>query len=248
MFTDTDDQSKTETEQPSTVTLEDQLKLIVNSEGKQKYETVDKAIAALKASQEFIPKLESDNKTLKEQLDELKAELGKRSSVEDVVSKLLHKEDKTGTEPAKVTPTDSGKLDEKSVEQMLSSLLEKRDAESSQKVNQKKVEEAFTEKFGTDAKVKFQELAKEIDVTVEELQQLSAKSPNMVLKLIPNPVKPTKVTNSGFNTTGFLNRPVEDAPLQVPNKSLLAGASSREQVAALKSHRDAVYKKHNVQQ
>ena len=247
MFAEKDDQSKPETQTPSELSVEDQLKQIVNSEGKQKYDTVDKAVAALKASQEFIPKLESENKTLKQQLEELQAELGKRSSVEDVVSKLLHKEDKPIAEPQKEQPSEAGKLDEKSVEQVLSSLLKKREIESSQKSNQKKVEEAFIEKFGSDAKAKFQELAKDINVSEEELQQLSAKSPDMILRLIPTPEKAPKITQSGFNTTGFLSRQKEEAPLQAPNKSLLAGASTKELTSGFKAHMQSVYKKHNVQ-
>lgn len=246
MFTDKDDQSDKVTETPSTVSLDDQLKLIVNSEGKQKYESVDKAIAALKASQEFIPQLENDNKTLKEKLAELEAELSKRSSVEDVISKLLPKEDKEKAEPVKGTPPDNG-INEKSVEELLSSLLNKREAETSRKSNQETVEKAFIEKFGDSAKTKFSELAKESNLSIAELQELSAKSPSVVLRLLPELKQAPKTTSGGFNTSALFSRPQQEQPLQDPNKSLLAGANSKEVRTAWRAHVEAVHKKLNVE-
>jgi hypothetical protein len=251
MFEKPDDQSGIKTEENTTQTtntFDDKLKEIVNEEGKPKYSDLDKALDALKHSQEFIPKLETDNKTLREQLDQMKLELEKRAGVEEVVNKILaSKEDKNKPEPEKEQPSNTG-VNEKSVEEILSSLLEKRSQEESKKANQSLVEKAFVEKFGDSAETKFQELAKETNLSVEELQELSAKSPNMVLKLIPDSKPAPKVNSGGFNTAAMFNKTEEETTsLQRPTKSVLAGATSKELAEEMRRHRDLVYKKLQIE-
>lgn len=249
MFDKTDDQSGSEQKDtPNTLSFDDKLKEIVNEEGKQKYTDLEKALDALKHSQDFIPKLETDNKTLREQLEAAQAELGKRSSVEDVVSKLLNKgEDNKTQEPSKEQPSDNGFSEEK-IAELVSSLLEKKNVESSLKQNQKMVEKAFIEKFGDNAAAKFQELAKETNISVEELQQLSAKSPNMVLKLVPDSKPIPKVSTNGVNTSALFGGRSEegDGSPQKASKSVLAGATSRDLREEMRKHKEYVYKKHGI--
>lgn len=243
-----DDQSdKTLDDKPTeTISLEDRLKGIVNEEGKQKYDNVDKALDALKNSQNFIPTLEKDNKSLRMELETLKGELSKRGDVESVVNKLLQKEEdnkpvvETGQPPA---PT----IDEGSIAELVSSLLEKREFNSRKETNVSKVESAFVEKFGDQAATKFQELAKETNLTVKDLEELSAKSPDAVLRLIPDSPKAPQMSFSKVNTSALFGLEKEDKGLQASTKSVLAGATSRDLKNEMLRHKQAVYDKHKVE-
>ena len=244
MFNKDDQSNEQESPAPTNSLFGDQLKAIVNESGTQKYDTVDTALAALKSSQEFIPKLEDDNKTLRSELDTLKAELEKRSSVEDVVSKLLNKEDKP-LEQTKETPSSSA-LDTDSVKQILSSLLQEEKAQTTSESNKEKVKQGFVEKYGDTAGTKFDEMAKSAGMSTDDLISLSAKSPALVLRLIPEANKGPSVSTGGFNTSVFTATGDDSGDIKPAAQSVLAGATAKDLRTEMSRHKEAVYKKHNV--
>ena len=244
MFNNDDQSNKQESPAPDNSLFGDQLKTIVNESGNQKYDDVNTALSALKSSQEFIPKLEDDNKTLRSELDTLKAELEKRSSVEDVVSKLLNKEDKP-LEQTQETPSSSA-LDTDSVKQILSSLLQEEKAQSTSSTNKEKVKQGFIEKYGDTAGTKFGEMAKEAGMSTDELESLAAKSPSLVLQLIPKTNKGPSVSTGGFNSSVFTATGDDSGDIKPASQSVLAGATARDLSAEMARHKEAVYKKHNV--
>ena len=244
MFNKDDQSNEQESPAPTNSLFGDQLKAIVNESGTQKYDSVDTALAALKSSQEFIPKLEDDNKTLREQLDAATAELSKRSSVEDVVSKLLNKEDKP-LEQTQGTPP-SPALDTDSVKQILSSLLQEEKAQTTSESNKEKVKQGFVEKYGNTAGTKFDELAKSAGMSTDDLISLASKSPDLVLRLIPETNKGPSVSTGGFNSGIFTATATDTGEIKPSVSSVLAGATAGELKTEMARHKEAVYKRLGV--
>ena len=244
MFNNDDQSNKQESPATDNSLFGDQLKSIVNESGNQKYEDVNTALAALKSSQEFIPKLEGDNQSLRGELDALKAELEKRSSVEDVVSKLLNKEDKP-LEQASETPSSSA-LDTDSVKQILSSLLQEEKAQTTSSSNKEKVKQGFIEKYGDSAGTKFEELAKGANMSSQDLEQLAAKSPDLVLRLIPEVNKGPSVSTGGFNSSIFTASGDDSGDIKPSAQSVLAGATAKDLRNEMLRHKEAVYKRLQV--
>lgn len=238
-----DDQSKEQT--PTSGMFADQLKNITNEEGTQKYDTVDKALEALSHSQSFIKQLQTDNAKLKAQEIESSGELSKREELETIVSRLMQKQEQPAV--AEASQPAAPVTSEQSIEDVVANLLRKQSTETSANDNKQKVISAFTEKFGVNASQKFQELAQETGITVKELEELSAKSPAMVLKLVPEPTRQPSVTSGSFNTSAF-SPPAKPEGVQPPTVSVLAGATSKDLKAEMLRHKEAVYKKYGVTQ
>lgn len=242
----TDDQSQT----PNTSgdPLKDLLSGITNEDGKQKYDDVEKALVGLKNSQDFISTLKTEKSTIEQQLAEAQAELAKRSSVEDVVSKLITK-DGSQTPPTD-TPSNTG-LDEKSIEALiaktLNSSLASKSAEDTKRANQSKVVDALTEQFGDQAKAKFAEIAKDSGLSTDELVEISAKSPELVLKLVPSKPADVNLTTGSQNSNSFsFSQTDQSGKIQPSATSVLAGASTQDLKAEMLRHKEAIYKKYNI--
>ena len=243
-----DDQSENSTPPSNTDMFKDQLSVIKNEDGNQKYDSVDKALEALKHSQEFIEQLKRDNADLTSKFSGVETELSKRSEIEDVVSKLLQGKSEP-TSPVEQGTPPAQTLDENSIKSLVESVLANKGAQQSAESNKQKVANAFVERFGTNAKSKFDELARETDMTPEQLQQLSEKSPAMVLKLLPTSSSSPRVSVGGYNTSGFVDSSEEEftGKLAPPETSILSGATSKDLKAEMLRHKVAVYKRHNVE-
>ena len=111
--------------------------------------------------------------------------------------------------------------------------------------NEKAVSDSLFSKFGDKTSEVVSSKAAELGMSVEGLQKLSQSSPQAALQLFQ-----VQGVTQPKTTLGSVNIPPthsqEDA-LQPPEKSLLRGASTKEQIAYLHRVRDLVYKKHNVE-
>lgn len=218
----------------------DQLSSIRNEEGKPKYDSVDKALEALKHSQEFIPQLKHENEELKRKLEELSANSEKMSKVEEMLERLAAKGAEDG-QPANQS------LDEQSVLALLEKQLEQRDQLSAAKQNVQTVQSKLQEKFGDKAAEAVRQKAEELGTTPEELGLLAERNPKMVLAYFgASAPSKNKITTPGQNTTSISSTQTEEG-LQRPAKSLLAGATSKEQAEYMRRVREEVYKRLGVQ-
>ena len=112
--------------------------------------------------------------------------------------------------------------------------------------NEKQVSDALFGQYGDKTQEVVASKASELGMTVEALQSLSQTSPQAALQLFNQ----GSVSQAPKTTMGSMNIPTgfqKEEGLAPPEKSLLRGASTRDQIAYLHKVRDAVYQKHNVE-
>ena len=221
---------------------QDLLNAIRNERGEQKYTDIPKALEGLKNAQEYIPQLKTQLQEREEELARLREELTRKSAVEDVVSQL-------GTSQTKPNTTDAS-LDEQKATALFEQLLEQRSAKEAAMSNQQAVTNKLVETFGSQeaAKKAIASKAAELGTTAEEIGQLSMRNPSLVLELFKTVQGGSKSTppKATVNTDAFLGQPAKENSLQPPTKSLLAGATYKEQLEYLRQVRADVYKKHGI--
>lgn len=219
----------------------DLLAMIKNEEGKQKYDSLPKALEGLVNAQQYIPQLKTELQQKEAELNELRAKLAQQASVEDVVSRLTAK----ANQPEAVAqPAPAGGLDEKAVMSLMEQLLEQRTAASTQAANQAKVQDALTAKYGDKASEVVAQRAQALGTTPQKIGELASQNPSLVLELFNTsaPKGPTP-TVSSVNSSGF-NAPVPE--LKKPERSLLGGATSKQQADYMRQIREAVYREHGI--
>ena len=208
--------------------------------GERKYKDIDSALKALKHSQEYIPDIKGRLDATTAENEELKAQADKLSNLESIVEKLTAKE----VPPA--TPASAG-LDEQTVEQLLEQKLTQRDKDLTERGNLKEVTDALAAQYGTEAEKTFYDKATELGLDKDSFEKLAKTSPKAVLKFFPEN-KPAPRVSTGHNSAGiFTSTPEDGGTLKPPTESVLAGASTRDILAEMQRHKEAAYKKHNVQ-
>lgn len=220
----------------------DLLTRIVNEDGKPKYNTLEDALKALEHSQKFIPQLQSEAAEARRQAEELRAQVEKFGSIEEVVNRL------TAQNQQAAKPEDQQQvsgLDEQAAATLFQKLLNETRQQESAVSNEKTVNDALIAKYGDKASEVVAEKAKELGATPEEIRVLASQKPAMVLALFnttaSNKAGPAIV--NGQRTT--LNPPTQPE-LVKPVKSLLGGATSKEQAAYMREIKAHVYQKHGI--
>lgn len=218
----------------------DQLSMIKNENGEQKYDSIPKALDALAHSQQYIPQLKTEVSAKDAEIAALKEELAKREAVGDVVDKLTAQQ----AQPES-TPQVSG-LNEQDVLNLVQNFSQQQAQQQIAVTNEKLVSDALFGQYGDKTQEVVANKAAELGMTVEALQGLSQTSPQAALQLFG-----TSATSAPKTTSGSINisaqAPKETFDVAPPEKSLLRGASTNEQIDYLRKIRESVYKKHNVQ-
>lgn len=221
----------------------DQLAGIKNEDGNQKYDTIDKALEGLTHAQGYIPQLQSTLNTKDEEIATLKAELDKRQSVEEVVSRITQPKEAPIVAEA-TTPAAQG-FSQEDVAKLVQQELTKNQQVSTAQSNVQKVSDNLTSKFGAGVSDVIAQKAKELNTTSANLEQLASQSPEMVLALFNSAPQGTVSP-----TTGSVNIPHSkptDAPLERPASSLLSGSTSAEQVAYYNKVKQSIHARFGVQ-
>jgi hypothetical protein len=215
------------------------LAAITREDGTPKYDDIDKALDALKASQDHISVLESDNKSLKAKADEAK-------KLEEIVQRLggnMNNEEK----PEAKTNVSNGGLSEEAAIELVKKVLQGERQTSVAVNNVKRVNDTLIEKHGDEGARKLvAERAKALNMSLERFKQLSAESPDAALALIGGGTSTPSPSTSSFNLNG---KPKEELVVKRPEKSLLSGPGAtdkarREYLAQIKAN---VYKRFNVE-
>ena len=216
----------------------DKLKEIKNEAGEQKYDSLDKAIEALKHSQEYIPELKSNLSQKDQEIENLKAELQKKAALEEIVEKLTAKQAEQTSDPQ------ASGLDEQAVLNLVQGYSAEQEKAKALAQNEASVSEALFSQFGDKTPEIVAEKAKELGLSVNDLKDLSQRSPKAALNLFKVEVEQgAKFADSSVRLP--LNKQ-EDYTLEPPEKSLLNGASTKDQVEYLRKVRENVYKKYDV--
>lgn len=197
--------------QPQAPVLPDNVKDLVGP-GK-KYATVEKALEALGHAQDHIARIEAENA-------DIRARAESALSVEQVhetVQELLKKERETRA-PVSV--------DEAALSGVLDRALTQREAAKIAKDNANAVVGALSGKFGEKAQEQYELKAKELGLSVADLNELSKKSPKAVLGYFGIADKAPAVAKSH----GSLNTAALNTGAQLPEKpkSPMSGGTTKD--------------------
>jgi hypothetical protein len=221
----------------------DQLKGILNEQGQQKYDSLPKALEGLAHSQQYIPQLKTELLSKEAELVALRAQVAQQASIEDVVSRLSSQQkapQELGTPPA------TSGLDEQAVMQLVQQQLGQAKQLDQQSANTAQVQQALSSKFGDKAAEMVQIKARDLNTTPEALGQLAKQNPSLVLALFN-----TSASSTTSPTIGSVNIPpysTDRPPLEKPTKSLLSGATSKQQREFMLKVKADVYAKHGITQ
>lgn len=233
--------------QNTSVPADDQLANLLtgikNENGQPKYDSVPKALEGLAHAQAYIPQLKAELSQRDQEIARLREELNKRESVEDVVSRLTatqRENESQGTPPA------TSGLNEEAVLQLVQKALGQQKAYDQAAQNQAQVQQALTSKFGEKAHEAVKAKASELGISPQKLGQLASESPAMVLALFNTSAQPTVKPTTGSQHIPATYMP-EQPKLERPAKSLLSGATSKEQTEFMRKVKADVYAKLGVQ-
>lgn len=223
---------------PAQDPYQDLLGSIRNEQGAPKYRDIPSALDGLKHSQEFIQTLKREKQEVEDKLRAMQQELEKRSSVEDIVQRLASQNGDAGK-------TNTSGLSEQQIAELVASQLTQHQQASIEAQNLKSVNDTLIQRFGEKAGETLKAKADELGLTVQQLGDLAKKTPKAVLAYFPEAQQQQQVPKQGLNTSGFQGTPApQDIP--APSKSLLAGASSREQAEYMKAIKAHIYAKYGV--
>lgn len=186
-------------------------------EGK-KYSSAEEALKSVPHAQNHIQTLESE-------LAELKAELTKRKTTQELLDEI-----KSGVKPAENTTQEVG-LNQDTVMELVNNTLKQNEQKKLAQANASQVASKFSEKYGSNAEAVYNSLAKDLNLTPTKLNELAATSPNLVLKLadLEPSVQNSVARPSGSVNTEALaaNKPKAEVSAKVPR-----GASTKDLVNA----------------
>lgn len=178
-----------------------QLAGIKAEDGRQKYADVSTALNSIPHAQDKI-------KGLQEELENTKAELAKKQGIEEMLERL-NQSQQTPAESTNPAPVQG--LNEDAARALVESTLERKEQEKVAKTNVSTVFDKLKEVYGDKAQEMYKQKAQELGVSVEELTQLSSRSPKAVLTYFDSKASAdtsTPATPSTVNTSGM--KPKED--------------------------------------
>ncbi len=215
----------------STSPFADLLGSIRNERGEPKYKDVQTALEALRHSQEFIPQVKAEKDALEARLRATEEENQRLRTVEETLARLNQ-----GSTPPQQTPAPNNNesgvtLD--AVAEIVKKTLTQREQQAVQQANMTQVINRAKEVFGPEADKVFYSKAKELGMNAEQINSLSAQSPQAVFTLLglgqaasASPTIPNANPQGSVNTAGYQPKP--QSFIGRNEKSALLGASTSE--------------------
>ena len=231
---------KSDSSSSNPVNPEDILSSIVNEEGKPKYGSVDDALVALKHSQEHIAKLEKEALERKAVLEASSAQEEKLKTLEETLERLIDSQKPTLPQD---TPQDKG-LSQEEVARLIEEQFTTNRQQATREANQQAVNKALVEKYGDKTQVIVEEKARSLGKSVEDLGALAANDPKLVLELFSTVSAASEGMTPPGGTPPF-NK--DNGELQSPSKSVLQGATAKEQKEFMLKVKEDTYKRLGVE-
>lgn len=138
----------------------------------KKYATVEDALKSVPHAQKHIS-------TVEQELAQLKEELTKRKTTEELLEELKA----SGMQTTSTTADNKSTFTPEQIKQMINETLSATENQKTVKANTESVVAVFKEKFGDKAEEIFINIAKENDLSIQTLNSLAGTSPSAVLKL-----------------------------------------------------------------
>lgn len=128
-------------------------------------------------------KAESDRfiEQLKRETAELRQEVSSKATIDEILTKI--KESQGDVQPPNPVPQVPNQPDTPDVESLVTTLIEKREAERLTRQNEQVVADKLREKFGNDAALHLNQKARELNTSVKELQEIARRNPQMFFRL-----------------------------------------------------------------
>jgi len=188
----------------------------------KKYQSVEDALKSVPHAQSHIQKLEDEMKQMRE-------ELSKRKTAEELLDEI-----KSQGFPEKTSPA---ALDTDALSKVVENALSAREAQKKASQNIDSVVNAFNERFGEKGPEQYKLLAQESGLPLEYLNKLAATSPQAVMKLagLENKQPTPGRTTSSINTTSMSSQPSTGSI-----KVKMVGSSTKELVSAWRAAGEAV--------
>lgn len=206
----------TRTQEPSKVpAVNEMLSEIKNERGEPKYKTVEDAIAALKASQEHISTLETENQ-------EFKGKLQEAMTIEQLKEHLNSTKNTSDDNQQSISMED--------IQNLVSHTLEEKENVKRATDNQRTVVSELTQKYGDKAEELYNKKAQDLGLNVEDLNMLAARAPKAVLQYFDIAHKSGKNITGSVNTESFQKHNTTEPP-----KTVMYGASTSDLVASWKA-------------
>ena len=175
-------------------------------EGK-KYSSAEEALRSVPHAQQHI-------KTLEEEMAQLKEELAKRKTTQELLDEI-----KSGVQPAANTTQETG-LNQDNIMELVNQTLKQNEQKKTAQANASQVASKFSEKYGSNAESVYNSLAKDLNLSPQKLNELAATSPNLVLRLAdlePNVKTNVSKTSSSVNTEALAqNKTPQELSARVP--------------------------------
>lgn len=220
----------------------DQLASITNERGEPKYRDAQTALDALKHSQQYIPQLKQENESLRAELAQMREQVSKFGNIEETLERLSAQQQSSQEQP----PAQQGMTPEQ-IQELLEQQLTQREQQRTAQSNAQRVSDAIAQRYGDKAREAVAQRAQEMGTTSERLGQLAAENPDMVLALFDaQPRNPQGKPTTGSSVSIPPINPDRTGQLEKPEKSLLSGASSRDQTDYMAKVRRAVYERHGI--
>ena len=134
-------------------------------------------------------------------LASVKEELTKRQTTQELIDEL-----KSGSQPVENT-TQSAEINQDSVMDLVNQTLTIREKKAQAESNAKSVAAKFTAQYGDKAESTYNSIAKELNVTVAQLNELASSAPSIVLKAagLSAATAPVGNTTGSVNTEALTN-------------------------------------------
>lgn len=229
---------------PNLDVFADKLMAIKKEDGTPKYDTLEKALDALKASQDHIPVLENDNKSLKAKIEELTAIETRNKELEEIVRRMTNGNQNNEEKPLGNNPP-AGGLSADDAAKLVRDILSQEKQVDTAKQNITTVQTKLIEKYGDKVQDVLKAKAQELGTSLEKLKELSATSPAMVLALFGDVKTSPSPTTTSIHVNGI--KP-PDTTVQRPEKSIISGpgATDKNRIELLRKIKEEVYRKHGV--
>lgn len=196
------------------------LQAITNPEGKPKYKTVADALIGAAKAQEHIQRIEAENA-------ELRTVAKKVETMEQLLQRL---EQGKGSDQTPIPKVEDQ-------EQIVLSVLEKREQALRERQNREQVLESLKGKFGDKVQDVLQAKANELGLSVAEMGALAARSPKAVLGYFDTKALAPSV-QSTVNTQALSPKPTE---VKAP-ENIMWGASTKDVVGFFRQVKEEVNK------
>lgn len=206
---------------PTGASSSDQMSAFIGEN--KKYATVEAALSSIEHSQNHIAKLEAENASIKAAQEELRKELSKRQTAEEIISKMGE---------AKQKQTQSAEFDLESVtraaREAAMGVLSQNKIEETMNNNELLVSRALQNTYGAEVMDKLTSKAAKLGMSIADLQEMSRSKPAVVLEMFgldstsASARVPTK-------TKGSVNQESLSSQMspQQPRKSIMGASNSQ---------------------